>query len=109
MTDEEIAAAFKDYDMLALAERYEAAAHKMQTGVALEMHDPERMRATEPKHLRVGVNSALVDSSALALALMRKGVLTPKEYLSALVTKMEEEANAYERRAQRGGASIKLY
>lgn len=109
MTDDEIKAAFQTPDMLTLAERYQAAAHKMQTGVALEMHDPERKSATEPKHLRVGINSAMVEGSALGLALMRKGVLTPAEYFSALVTKMEDEAADYERRAQRGGVNIRLY
>jgi hypothetical protein len=77
-------------------DRYAAAAHAMQSGVAAEMgHDPG---PTEPKHLRVGVNSALVDSSALAELLIAKGVITEDEYLEAIATGMEREARAYEQR-----------
>jgi hypothetical protein len=77
-------------------ERYETAAHAMQSGVAMEMnYNP---KPTEAKHLRVGVNSALADSSALAELLISKGVITKDEYLEALAAGMEREAKTYQDR-----------
>ena len=78
------------------AARYAAAAHAMQTGVKMETELGSRH--TEPKHLRVGVNSALVDSSALAELLIAKGVITDDEYLEAIAAGMEREAAAYQAR-----------
>jgi hypothetical protein len=75
-------------------ERYLAAAHAMQSGVAAEMqHDPA---CTAPKHLRVGVNSSLVNSSALAELLIAKGIITDAEYVEALAKGMECEQARYE-------------
>jgi hypothetical protein len=77
-------------------DRYQAAAHAMQTGVAAEMaYHPA---PTEPKHLRVGVNSAMVDNSALAELLISKGVITEAEYFEAVAAGMEREAKTYEER-----------
>ena len=77
-------------------ERYTAAAHAMQSGVAAEMQiDPANV---SPKHLRVGVNSSLVNSSALGELLINKGVITEDEYLEAMATGMEREQAAYEQR-----------
>lgn len=74
--------------------RYVAAAHAMQSGVAVKMqHDPAE---TTPKHLRVGVNSAMVEHSALTLLLVDKGVITEAEYYTALADAMEREAKLYE-------------
>lgn len=74
-------------------ERYMAACHAMQSGVALKMgRDPKE---TEPKHLRVGINSAMVDSAALARLLMTKGVITEEEFYKALADQMEEEVASY--------------
>lgn len=75
--------------------RYHAACHAMQTGVAFELHhDPARAAAT-PKHLRVGVNSALVNSSALGELLIKKGIITEQEYMTAMAEGMEAEALRY--------------
>ena len=79
-------------------ERYQAAAHAMQSGVAMEMNYDSK--STQPKHLRVGVNSALVDSSALAELLITKGVITSGEYLDAIAARMEREAESYRARLQ---------
>lgn len=49
-----------------------------------------------PKHLRVGVNSALVNDAALARLLIRKGLITLEEYESAIAYQMELEVQAYE-------------
>lgn len=75
-------------------DRYRAAAHAMQSGVAAEMNLGSQ--DTEPKHLRVGVNSSLVNSSALATLLVDKGIITREEYYHALATEMEREKARYE-------------
>jgi len=75
-------------------QRYRAAAHAMQSGVAMEMN--YRPQPTEAKHLRVGVNAAMVDQGALAKLLIAKGVFTEAEYLEALADAMEAEKHRYE-------------
>ena len=70
-------------------ERYQRAAHAMQSGVAMEMN--HRAQPTEPKHLRVGVNSAMCDSSALARLLINKGLITHDEYTKAITDEMRRE------------------
>ena len=62
--------AFKDLGL-----SYEEAAHAMQSSVAHEMNLPHRQAPTEPKHLRVGVNTAMVDHAALAYLLIQKGII----------------------------------
>lgn len=75
--------------------RYAAAAHAMQTGVSFKMqHDPGE---TTPKHLRVGVNSAMVDTSAMARLLIDKGLITELEYFKSLCEAMERERDLYQK------------
>lgn len=90
-------------------DRYLAAAHAMQTGVAHQMQDPS-VKETQPKHLRVGVNSALVSSGALAKLLIQKGVITEAEFLAAQAEGMEAEAEDYTARVrvQYGSDNINL-
>lgn len=78
--------------------RYTAAAHAMQSGVAADMETDTSggAGATTPKHLRVGVNSAMADHSALAELLIAKGVFTHAEYMEALASGMEREAKRYQ-------------
>ena len=90
-----------------LQQRYAAAMHAMQTGVAMMLqYNPH---STAPKHLRVGVNSALVSHAALVKLLYRKGLFTRDEYDTALVEQVEAEAASYaaEVSATLGG-SVKL-
>lgn len=76
--------------------RYLKAAHAMQTGVAMEMnYDPQ---PTTPKHLRVGVNSAMSDQGGLVTLLIAKGIITEEEYLEAICASMEREAESYTQR-----------
>lgn len=76
-----------------MRERYLNAAHAMQSGVAVKMGlDPKE---TSPKHLRVGVNSAMVEHAALAQLLIKKGVITEEEYAEAVTLGMEAEAQRY--------------
>ena len=75
-------------------DKYLALGHAMQTGVAIKMqHAPSE---TQPKHLRVGVNSAMCDSAALAGLLIAKGLITEAEYLQAVTDEMEREVGRYE-------------
>lgn len=74
-------------------ERYLAAAHAMQCGVGHMMNF--RREETEPKHLRTGINSAMVEHAALVSLLIEKGVITNEEYQKRLADKMEEERDAY--------------
>lgn len=87
--------------------RYQREAHAMQSGVAMKMnYDAKDM---EPKHLRVGVNSAMVDSSALAGLLIEKGIITEDEYAKALADGMQRERENYERElADRLGKKVTL-
>lgn len=80
--------------------RYEAAMHAMQSGVAMEISAGVSTDTT-PKHLRVGVNSCLVDSSALACLLIGKGAISEAEYVSALALSAEREKASYEDRLSR--------
>lgn len=77
-------------------ERYLAAAHAMQTAVALD-----QTRGSDdgsPKHLRVGVNTALVDAGGLVKLLVDKGVITIEEYQKAIADAMEQEVKNYRKR-----------
>lgn len=90
--------------------RYHAAAHAMQSGVAAEMGIADRAHATEPKHLRVGVNSAMVNDRAIAELLIAKGVITEDEYVAAVADAMEAEAVDYEQRLQEYyGPGVRLW
>lgn len=74
--------------------RYYRAMHAVQTGIAamMELNDAE----TQPKHLRVGVNSALLNDAALAGLLIAKGIITVREYHIALADEAEKEVASYE-------------
>ena len=77
---------------------YVDAAHAMQTGVAILMgHDS---RETEPKHLRVGINSAMVNDAALVKILISKGIITMEEYDQAITEEMNAEAERYQRKVK---------
>jgi hypothetical protein len=76
-------------------ERYRAACHAMQTGVKTEMGLPGREHATDPKDLRVGINSAMCDHAAIARLLIAKGVITQAEFMKELADEMEREVDRY--------------
>ena len=77
-------------------ERYEDALHAMQSGVQFEMS--QGATDTLPKHLRVGINSALVNDAAIATLLIEKGIFTLEEYQKAVADAMEREVVRYEAR-----------
>lgn len=88
-------------------QKYLALAHAVQSGVAAEMNiDPG---PTSPKHLRVGVNMAMVEHAALILLLMDKGIITEEEYYDALIDAMHHEIDGYKvRLAEYYGVDIDL-
>lgn len=96
----------KSIDELRL--EYHALAHAMQSGVAMKMnYEPGE---TTPKHLRVGVNSTMVETGALATIFMAKGVFTEEEYYQVLIQSMQSEVNMYKEflRQRLGDANIEL-
>lgn len=80
----------------------ESLAHRVQSAIAFfeGRRDSfgERYAETESKHLRVGVNSALVETSALARLMFRKGLLSAAEYFDALIEVWEQEVDSYRSR-----------
>jgi len=93
----------------ALLNEHTALCHAMQSGVAMEMNYPERASATEPKHLRVGVNVAMTDHAALVALLIAKGLITRLEYLTAIRDMMKLEVKRYEASiSARNGTNITL-
>lgn len=65
--------------------------HAMQTGVAFR----DDKRDQSPKQLRVGVNSAMCDNTALVRLLIAKGIITEEEHMQAIRDEMEREVERY--------------
>lgn len=74
---------------------YTEAAIAMQAGVVLDIQLGSN--GATPKHLRVGVNSAMAEHSALAKLLIDKGLISESEYLEAQTEAMRNEVALYER------------
>lgn len=91
-------------------ERYNSAAHAMQTGVAALMGagDEQELQVTGPKHLRVGVNSAMVNQDALVRLLIANGIISDVEYFEALADAMERERDAYQERVNKKYGTSKI-
>lgn len=78
---------------------YEEACAAMQAGVGAKMNI--NASETNGKHLRVGVNSAMVDTSALVRLLIAKGIFTDAEWSEALTAQMNDEVKLYEQELTR--------
>jgi len=79
--------------------RYMAAAHAVQSGVAMELNDnPPSNSASpaSPKMLRVGINMAMIEHGALVRMLIAKGIFTEAEYFAELTSGVEDEQRQYE-------------
>ena len=76
-------------------ERYMKAMHGRQAGVAMVIA-LNMKEDTSPKQLRVGVNSAMLEHSALVTLLLDKGIITELEYHKALAELAEQEHTRYE-------------
>lgn len=87
--------------------RYNRAAHAVQSGVAMELEqDPA---SGTPKHLRTGLNMAMIGHGALIRVLIAKGIFTEEEYFDELVKGVEDEQRIYEERlSERFGTTIRL-
>jgi predicted unusual protein kinase regulating ubiquinone biosynthesis (AarF/ABC1/UbiB family) len=83
-----------------MSRRWETAVHAMQTCVAYEMNK-ERDPPTEPKHLRVGINTAMADQEGIVRLLIRKGIFTEEEYFEAIADSMEARTETLHRPAAR--------
>lgn len=77
-----------------LEKKYAKLMHAMQSGVAMLMNYDKK--ETEPKHLRVGVNSALIDTGAILQLLINKGIITHEEFLEVLCEFAERDVRSYE-------------
>jgi hypothetical protein len=77
--------------------RYAAAMHGVQSAIAYEI-SAKKNEAHSPKHLRTGVNSAMVNAEAIATLLITKGIITELEYVEALADAAERELARYEER-----------
>lgn len=102
-----------DKDVEELQAKYNALCHAVQSGVAMEMNTPQggagERGSCGPKHLRTGVNIALVETGALGRVLVHKGIITEREYWEAMVEAMEAEVARYEAAiSQRTGGNVKL-
>lgn len=84
--------------IMALSAEYERHLHAMQSGVKAKMEArPARDLPTDLKHLRVGVNSAMVNNLAVVRLLVDKGIITDLEFQEALTNAMREEKELYEK------------
>ena len=86
--------------------RYTAAAHAMQSGIEFSKDKSEQ----QPKHLRVGINTAKVETGAVVALLVEKGVITNEEFARTAADFMEREAAEYQRELSKElGTDVKLY
>lgn len=95
--------------LIELTARYEAALHKIQSAISLLLARERRVADVHggqhhlpvpdtsecsPKHLRVGVDSALASTEALGAILTARGICTTEELIKALTEAVEARAQA---------------
>jgi hypothetical protein len=98
---------FAEMSIEELRAHYAAKLHGVQSGVAATMNFDAG--ETSPKHLRVGINSALVNQGAFVALLIEKGLITEHEYLVKLCEYADREVASYEKKlAERFGRTISL-
>lgn len=74
-------------------DRYMAAAHAIQTAVAVQIaHLGDNEAGADHKHLRTGLNMVMADHGSLAALLIRLGIITEAQYNEAIVEGTEAEA-----------------
>lgn len=83
---------------------YLQAMHGIQTGVDYDQH----RRPDSNKHLRVGINSAMINDAALARLLISKGVFTQEEYTEQVRLEANRELDRYEDIIREHGTNIIL-
>lgn len=72
--------------------RYDAAAHKVQAGLAFLMHIDPELAMVSIKQMRVGIDMGKSDQLGLARLLIDKGLFTEEEYYTAMANAAEIEA-----------------
>lgn len=82
-----------------LLRRYNELAHAVQTGIAFLIENGDTLAT--PKHLRVGLDMRAADAGALGRLLISKGVITEREYLTAMVEGAAMEAHSYAEAVQK--------
>lgn len=70
--------------LLDLGLPYEVAVHGVQSAIDVAMNTYPDYRATEEKHMRVGVDMSKADMCGLANLMIRKGLITLDEYMEAM-------------------------
>ena len=78
----------------------------MQSGVAYEME--MGVASTSPKHLRVGVNSAMIQLTGLVRLLHDKGLINDAEYWEYQADEAERELERYEGRANKDNSGPRI-
>lgn len=81
--------------------RYNTAMQRMQSAIAFEFNNEWTSSAKDAKHLRVGINSALMEHGALISLLLKKGIFTETEYFESLLTFAVMEADRVEREVKK--------
>jgi len=82
--------------------------HAMQTGVLCTLQrqltnhisdfaDINSELIRELKHLRVGINSALIETGALTKCLVDAGVITLADFMDARIELLQRDVQSYER------------
>lgn len=93
---------WKDFDFA----KYSRLMHALQAGVAAlqPLDGGAESGETSPKNLRVALNSAQIETSALIQLLVDKGVIEPMEFEKMLFSMLELEVRKYEKSiAAKGG------
>ena len=83
-------------------DEYMALMHQMQTGVAFTMH---RSDEASPKHLRVGVNSAICMVSALVKTLVEADVIIWEDFRDSEIEMLKQDIESYKSRL---GGNVEL-
>lgn len=82
--------------------------HAMQSGVQAEIM-ANLNDAHTPKHLRTGVNAAMVENAALVQLLIDRGLVTRGEWAERLRDGMRAEVARYEQRlTEHVGRTVRL-
>jgi hypothetical protein len=76
---------------------YLEAMHGVQTGVKFEIESKDERNASSPKHLRTGINSAMLNQAAIACLLIKKGIITEAEYLEEIRLWANNELDMFEK------------
>lgn len=81
---------------------YLDALHVIQSGVAKELDlVGSEIQNRHNKHLRVGINSGMINDAALVRLLIKKGLFTIEEYLEELRLEANRELDLYEDKLSR--------